>query len=92
MPSSEETLAFVGQADHTVRILDTTHFTERGQIHLRDVIVGPLKAGPPLPTDNDGLGSSCVGEDCVVVKLYAITDVGGVVVVDVRRRDIVDLQ
>jgi len=92
MPSSEETLSFVGQADHTIRILDTTHFTERGQIHLRDVIVGPLKAGPPLPTDNDGLGSACVGEDCVVVKLYAITDAGGVVVVDVRRRDIVDLQ
>jgi len=28
----------------------------------------------------------------VVLKLYAITDVGGVVVVDVRRRDIAILQ
>lgn len=92
MPSSEETLAFVGQADYTVRILDTTHFTERGQLHIRDVIVGPMRIGPPLPTDNGGSGSACVGADCVVLKLYAITDVGGIVVVDVRRRDILDLQ
>ncbi|MCJ7627554.1 MAG: Ig-like domain-containing protein, partial [Longimicrobiales bacterium] len=28
MPSSTNTLSFVGQADYTVRILDTTHFTE----------------------------------------------------------------
>jgi len=91
-PSSEKTLSFVGQADHTVRILDTAHFTERGQLHIRDIIVGPLRAGPPLPTDNGGTGAACVGPNCVVVKLYGITDGGGVVVVDVRRRDIVTLQ
>jgi hypothetical protein len=33
-----------------------------------------------------------VGADCVVVKLYGITDGGGIVVVDVRRRDFVILQ
>lgn len=92
MPSADETVAFVGQADHTIRILDTTHFAERGQIHIRDVIVGPLRAAPPLPTDNDGQGSACAGQDCVVLKLYAITDGGGVVVVDVKRRDFIDLQ
>lgn len=92
MPSSEQTLAFVGQADHTIRILDTTHFTERGQLHIRDLVTGPMRAGPPLPTDNGGLGGACSGPDCVVLKLYAITDVGGVVVVDVRRRDIAILQ
>ena len=91
MPSSDLTLAFVGQADHTVRILDTTHFAERGQIHIRDQVVGPLRVGPPLPTDNGGQGASCAGSDCVVLKLYAVTDAGGVVVVDVRRRDISDL-
>ncbi len=90
-PSSETTLSFVGQADYTIRILDTTHFAERGQLHIRDMVVGPLKAGPPLPTDNDGLGGACEGDDCVVVKLYGITDAGGVVVVDVYRRDIADL-
>jgi WD40 repeat protein len=91
-PSSERSLSFVGQADHTVRILDTTHFTERGQIHIRDMIVGPLRAGPPLEADNGGTGSNCVGQNCVVVKLYGITDAGGVVVIDVRRRDFVTLQ
>jgi hypothetical protein len=92
MPSSEQTLAFVGQADYTVRILDTTHFTERGQIHIRDRVVGPLRVGPPLPTDNGGLGAACVGEDCVVLKLYAVTDGDGLVIVDVWRRDIAELQ
>ncbi|MCJ7627483.1 MAG: hypothetical protein MUO50_03745, partial [Longimicrobiales bacterium] len=92
MASSERTLSFVGQGDYTVRILDTVHFTERGQLHIRDLIVGPLRAGPPLPTDNGGVGNACVGADCVVVKLYAVTDAGGVVVVDVRRRDIANLQ
>jgi hypothetical protein len=90
-PSSETTLSFVGQADYTIRILDTTHFSERGQLHIRDMVVGPLKAGPPLPTDNNGTGAACLGEDCVVLKLYGITDGGGVVTVDVRRRDIADL-
>jgi hypothetical protein len=55
------------------------------------MVVGPLKAGPPLPTDNNGTGAACLGEDCVVLKLYGITDGGGVVTVDVRRRDIADL-
>jgi hypothetical protein len=91
MPSSEQTLSFVGQADHTVKILDMTHFTERGELHIRDLIVGPLRVGPPLPTDNNGAGSVCGGPDCVILKLYAITDAGGVVVVDVHRRDILDL-
>jgi len=90
--SSEETLAFVGQADNTIRILDTVHFTARGTLHIRDNLVGPLRAGPPLPTDNGGAGASCTGMDCIVVKLYGITDGGGVVVIDVRRRDIGALQ
>jgi hypothetical protein len=33
-----------------------------------------------------------VGEDCVVLKLFGITSAGGVVSVDVRRRDIETLQ
>jgi len=90
--SSEETIGFVGQGDNTIRILDTIHFTERGALHIRDNLVGPLRAGPPLPTDNDGAGASCGGMDCVVVKLYGITDGGGVVVIDVLRRDIGALQ
>ena len=90
--SSPVTVSFVGQGDHTVRILDTVHFAERGQLHIRDNVSGPLRAGPPLPSDNGGLGRNCGGSDCVVVKLYAITDAGGVVVIDVRNRDIEALQ
>ena len=89
---SPTTVSFVGRANQVIRILDTVHFRERGRIHIRDNIVGPLRAGPPLPSDNDGAGSSCTGADCVVVKLYGITDAGGMVVVDVRRRDIGGLQ
>lgn len=92
MASSETTLSFVAQADYTVRILDTVHFTERGQIHIRDNVIGPFRVGPPLPSDNGGTGAACTGADCVVVKLYGVTDGGGVVVVDVRRRDITELQ
>ena len=44
------------------------------------------------PVENGGQGSACGGPDCVVLKLYAITDVGGVVIVDVRRRDVLTLQ
>lgn len=90
--SSETTLSFVGRSNHVIRILDTVHFAERGEIYIRDNIVGPLRAGPPLPTDNDGAGASCIDPDCVVAKLYGVTDAGGVVVVDVRRRDIGGLQ
>ena len=90
--SSESTIAFVGQGDATIRILDTVHFTERGQIHIRNNIVSSLRASPPLPTDNDGTGRACTGPDCVVVKLHGITNGGGIVAVDVRRRDIEALQ
>lgn len=92
VPSSTRTVSFVGGNDHTIRILDTVHFTERGVIHIRDNVVGVLRAGPPLPSDNDGGGANCTGQDCVVAKLYALTDAGGVVVIDVRRRDIGGLQ
>lgn len=92
LASSERTLAFVAQADHTIRILDTVHFTERGQIHIRDQVLGPLRVSPPLASDNDGRGRACTGQSCVALKLYGITDGGGVVIVDIRRRDIADLQ
>jgi DNA-binding beta-propeller fold protein YncE len=92
LPSSDRTLSFVGQSDYTVRILDTVHFSERGEIHIRDNIVGPLRVGPPLAVDNGGQGRNCSGDNCVVLKLYAITDAGGIVIVNVRRRDIGPLQ
>jgi hypothetical protein len=82
--SSAQTLAFTLTGDRMVRILDTVHYVERGRIPLRDAIAGPMRVTPPLPTDNGGQGRNCTGPDCVVAKLFAVTEGGGVVVVDIR--------
>jgi DNA-binding beta-propeller fold protein YncE len=113
-------LAFVGTGDGTVDIIDTYHFTRIGQITLRDVITGPLRAILPFPEDNEGLTCASlpvtdqVGnpignavqlyegglfdqpipptgvseDDCVVVQLFAITSANGVVVVPVRKSEV----
>ncbi|TVP55681.1 MAG: hypothetical protein EA351_10090 [Gemmatimonadales bacterium] len=86
--STTSTLAFTVSADRTVRILDTVHYLERGRIPIRDAISGPMRVTGPLSSDNNGQGSSCQGQDCVVAKLYAVTDAGGVVVVDIRASHI----
>lgn len=86
-PNDPTTLAFVGTGQRTIRIIHTVHFRQVGEIEIRDNIVGPLKSAKPFPEDNQGL--ACPGSPaCVVVKLYGITDTGGVVVVDVREKDI----
>ncbi len=89
--SSTETLAFTLTGDRMIRILDTVHYTERGRIPLRDAIAGPMRVTPPLPTDNDGQGRNCSGADCVVAKVFAVTEGGGVAVVDVRRSHVQSL-
>jgi hypothetical protein len=113
-------LAFVGTGDGTIDIIDTYKFTRIGQITLRDVVTGPLRAILPLPGDNDGLscptlpvtdkvgnsignavqlylGGSYISpipsggitdDSCIVVNLFAITSAGGVVVVPVRKSEI----
>jgi hypothetical protein len=47
-----------------------------------------MRVTPPLPTDNGGQGRNCSGPDCVVAKVFAVTEGGGVAVVDVRRSHI----
>jgi DNA-binding beta-propeller fold protein YncE len=85
--STTETVAFVGTGNRTIRIVDTVHFTARGEIPIRDNLSGPFRAGPPTAADN--VGKSCPGDpSCVVAKLYGVTDAGGVVVVDVMASDI----
>lgn len=85
--SDATTLSFIGTGENTVRIVDTFHFRKRGEIEIRDNIVGPLKSALPFASDNQGL--ACPGSpECVVVKLYGITDSGGVVILDVREKDI----
>jgi hypothetical protein len=82
-PSSANTLAFVA-AGTSIRIFDTVHFTARGEIPVRDNISGPLRVSRPLAGETTG----CPGQDCIVAKLYGVTNAGAVVVVDVRTRDI----
>jgi hypothetical protein len=117
-------LAFVASGDHTIDIYDTFHFFKLGQIAIRDVVSGPLRAALPFPGDNDGFtcpatvdvtdedgnvigqtlqifkngnpdtpwevdGGAGGNEDrCIVLKLFGVTDTGGVVVVNVRKSDI----
>ncbi|MBW3552782.1 MAG: hypothetical protein KY466_04680 [Gemmatimonadetes bacterium] len=83
-------VGFTGTPSQSVEVVNTFHFNKVNELHIRDNIMGPLKAGPPLPADNAGLGRACVGDDCVVAKLYGITEVGGVVIINVRRRDLIN--
>ena len=92
--SSDETLSFVGTAESTIKIIDTYHFFARGEVPIRDPIVGPLRATQPIP-GFDNIGLVCPGDPrCVVVKLFGVTQSAGstrpdgVVIVDVRERDI----
>lgn len=84
----EIAVAFIGGSNQSIKIVSTDHFTKISEIPIRDNIVGPLRVTPPLPSDNGGQGASCAGPDCVVAKLYGVTAAGGVVVVDVLRRDV----
>jgi len=81
---SMSTLAFTVSGDREIRILDTVHYLERGRIPIRDAIAGPMRVTPPLASDNGGQGANCTGPSCIIAKLYAVTEAGGVVVVDVR--------
>ncbi len=118
--SPDTHLAFVGGGDGTIEIMDTQRFRKIGEVTIRDVITGPLKAILPFPEDN--LGRTCTtlpifdragnnignavqlyegglfetpiapdgitSDDCVVAKVFAITSAGGVVVVPIRKADI----
>jgi hypothetical protein len=89
-------MAFTGTSNHSIDVVNTYHFDRTNSLTIRDDIVGPLVSGPPLASDNGGQGGQCVAlaateaerEVCVVAKLYGITSAGGVVVVNVRRRDL----
>lgn len=92
--STPETLSFVGTAESTIKIIDTFHFFARGEVPIRDPIVGPLRATMPLQ-GFDNIGLTCPGDPaCVVVKLFGVTQSAGstqpdgVVLIDVRERDI----
>jgi hypothetical protein len=76
---SAEGLSFVGTNRRSIQILDVSHFMARGEIPIRDQIVGPLRVSLPLADDPAD----------TVVRVYGITSGGGVVLVRVRQGDIV---
>jgi hypothetical protein len=86
------TLAFTVSGGREIRILDTVHYLERGRIPIRDAIAGPMRVTPPLASDNGGQGANCTGPSCVIAKLYAVTEAGGVVVVDIRASHVQPVQ
>lgn len=82
-PAAANALAFVADG-HSIRIVDTIHFGELGTIAIRDQVVGPLRVSQPLAGENSG----CSPADCIIAKVYAVTDGDAVVIVNVRGRDI----
>jgi hypothetical protein len=86
--SSSTTLAFTATGDRAIRILDTVHYHERGRILVRDDIVGPLRVTYPFASDNGGQGRNCQGPTCVVLKVFAATATGGILVTDILASDI----
>jgi hypothetical protein len=71
-------LAFVGTNRRSIQVIDVVHYTARGEIPIRDDVVGPLRVSPRLPGDPAD----------TVVRVYAVTSGGGVVLVRVRQSDI----
>lgn len=72
-------LTFLGSGDARVEIVDAFHYeTPRGNLLIRDPILGPLRISRRLPPDPAG----------VILKLYGITE-NGVVVIPVKDTDII---
>lgn len=84
--SNSTTLAFVATVNRSIKIVDTFNFRERGEIQIRDNIVGPLRAALPLAAENAGL-AEC---DEIWVKLYGVTGAGKAVIINVRKKDIIN--
>ncbi|HET9985552.1 MAG TPA: Ig-like domain-containing protein [Longimicrobiales bacterium] len=81
-------LAFVPTDHQTIKILDSVHYYLRGELPIRDKITGALKASLPFPGENGALPAT--DPNYIVAKLYGVTSSGGVVIVDVRNRDLVN--
>jgi hypothetical protein len=79
-------LAFVATAASSIKIIDAVHFYERGEIHVRNNVVGPVRTVLPTPEENQGLTPT--DPNYIVVKLLAVTANENVTIVNVRRKDI----
>jgi hypothetical protein len=84
LESGDRALSFAATANRSIKIIDSRHFFERGEIFLRDNVVGPVRAFLPTAEENAGLDAS----NQIVVKLLAVTSGDNVVVINVRRKDL----
>ena len=82
--------AFVASANGRIEIVDTYHYTGRGSLPVSASLYGPIRAVRSFATDNP-VGLPSTDPNFVVVKLYGLT-VDGLIVIDVRNRDIRPLQ
>ncbi|HUR33793.1 MAG TPA: hypothetical protein VM032_08345 [Vicinamibacterales bacterium] len=83
---SQANIAFVASANGTIEIMDTFHYTSRGTLPVSASLYGPIRAVKSYATDNP-VGMLPTDPNFVVVKLYGLT-VQGLIVIDVRNRDI----
>ncbi|CAN5815328.1 hypothetical protein BH23GEM9_BH23GEM9_15190 [soil metagenome] len=81
-------LSFVPTSNRTIKIIDSVHYYERGDVNIRDNVVGPVRAFLPTSADNAGLSPG--DPNYVVVRLVAVTAGSNVVIIDVRQRDIMN--
>jgi hypothetical protein len=88
LEAGDRSLSFAATANRSIKIIDSRHFYERGEIFLRDNVVGPVRAFLPHPDENAGLTGD--DPDRIVVKLLAVTAGGHVVIANVRRKDLRD--
>ena len=81
-----ESLSFVATANRTIKIIDTVHFYQRGEVPLRDNIAGPLRAVLPSAAENGALANT--DPNYILVKLFGVTDQGAVVIINIRNKDL----
>jgi len=86
--SSFQSLAFVPTATRSIKVVDTFHFFERGDIPIRDNIVGQLRSFPALPGENSAFGGDSERCDFVVAHLVGATSGNAAVIITVRRKDL----
>jgi hypothetical protein len=86
--SGAATLAFIGTGSRTIQVLETTHYQVVGEVTVGAAVVGPLRAGPPLPEQTACPADYTQGSPtCVLARVYGVT-ASGLLVLDVLRRDV----
>jgi hypothetical protein len=73
-------VVFVASGDKSIQIVDSYSYRLRGRIPLRTNLYGPLRAVLPTPAER-------ASDPSLAVKLFGLTP-EGLVVIDVRQRDI----